>query len=98
MLHNTPVLNLGKQNPHKIGTTSGKNKLSYLSIVLCRAERTFKCGHHKSVLGPVLFDTFICFFDNERASRPIGFVDNTKPESIVSLLRTKLEFIMNLVN
>lgn len=62
MLHGTLVHKLRKQNLQKIGTTGGKTSLSNLSIVLCQDERTFKCHHLIPVLGPVLFDIFICFF------------------------------------
>lgn len=78
-----------EENPLKIGTTSGKTRLSNLSIVLCQAERTFECCNQKSVLGPVLFNILICYFDNERTSMLLGFADNTKPERTVSPLEDK---------
>lgn len=91
MLRGTLVCILRKQNPHKIGTTSGKTRLNNLSIVPCQPERTFKCGHQKSVLGPELFNILICYFDNGRTSMLMGFVYNTKPKRIVSLLEDRIK-------
>lgn len=91
MLRGTLVRKLRKQNPHKIGTTSGKTRLNNLSIVPCQAERTFKCGHQKSVLGPELFNILICYFDNGRTSMLMGFACNTKPKRIVSLLEDRIK-------
>lgn len=91
MMRGTLVHKLGKQNPHKIGTISGKTRLNNLSIVPCQAERTFKCGHQKSVLGPELFNILICYFDNGRTSVLMGFADNTKPKRIVSLLEDRIK-------
>lgn len=96
MLGGTLVCKLRKQNPHKIGSTRGKTRLSNLSIFFCQAERTFKCGHQKSVLGPILFSIFICYFDNGRTNMLIGFADNTKPERIVSLLEDKISICNDL--
>lgn len=88
MLHG-PHMQTQEENPHRIGTTSGKTRLSILSIVLCQAERTFKRCHQESVLGPVLFNILICYFDNGRTSMLLGFADNTKPERTVSPLEDK---------
>lgn len=91
MLRGILVRKPRKQNPHKIGTTSGKTRQNNLSIVPCQAERTFKCGHQKSVLGPDLFNILIRYFDSGRTRMLMGFARNTKPKRIVSFLEDRIK-------
>lgn len=98
MLRGTLVRKLRKQNPHKIGTTSGKTRLSNLSIVPCQAERTFKCGHQKSVLSPELFNILICYFDNGRTSMLWDLHIIRSQKGLSAFWRTELKLIMTFVD